>query len=67
MFKNYEEDDFFGPLLKVMDGQDLPYAVKDRKFKSLISMCHCEGIKIAPCWNAVHFTKICARHIAYGT
>ena len=46
IFDQYEEDDFYGPLLKVMDGHDLSDKIKDRKFKSLMNMFHRDGRKL---------------------
>ena len=46
IFDQYEEDDFYGPLLKVMDGHDLSDKIKDRKFKNLMNMFHRDGRKL---------------------
>lgn len=43
---SYEEDEFYGPLLKVMEGKNLQDGIKDRKFKSLINMFHRDGSKL---------------------
>jgi len=43
---SYDDDEFFGPLLKVMEGQNLSDKIKDKKFKSLIGMYHRDGRKL---------------------
>lgn len=61
-FTSYEEDELYGPLLKVMEGKNISGKIKDKKIKSFDWYVPSRWKKVIERRKAVYHSKSCSRH-----